>query len=313
MNLSLKTAERRGWSAFGVVAAFSTTLMAVIATALVWDFGASVGNARESVEVAMLPIPVAPVVAGALAADAGDTGTLEGVITFTGDIPAANLLVKRGDPNVKDPATCAAQDVPAEELVVNKENKGLANVFVFLRTTPAGAKVPPPPADPFVIDQKNCQFLPHAAVVRVGVPILVKNDDNISHNTRTEGTAAQFNQAIKPNERNGVSFKYKAVLRPLPSKVKCDFHTWMTAYHLPLDHPWGAVTDENGKFSIKDLPPGKHEFTFWHEAKGYLGPNQGKREIEVKAGQKTEFKLSVSAKDLTAFSGPRPNTVAIAP
>lgn len=296
----------------GLVVAYATALLAVVAIALAWDFGASVGNARESVAVAMLPIPVAPVARAVLAADGGDGGTLEGVITFSGDVPQARLLVKKGDPSVQNAATCAAQDVPAEGLVINKDNRGLANVFVYLRTTPAGAKVPPPPDEPFVIDQKHCQFLPHAMVVRVGVPVLARNDDDVMHNTHPEGDAG-FNSAIPPNERKGVPFKYKATPRPLPSKVKCDVHTWMTAYHLPLEHPWGAVTDVNGKFTIQDLPPGKHEFTFWHEAKGYLSANQGKRVIEIKPGQKTEFKLSVSPKDLAAFSGPRPDTVAIAP
>jgi hypothetical protein len=40
----------------------------------------------------------------------------------------------------------------------------------------------------------------------------------------------------------------------------------MSAWQLPLDHPYGAVTNENGEFSIQNLPAGKHKFTIWHEA-----------------------------------------------
>ena len=40
----------------------------------------------------------------------------------------------------------------------------------------------------------------------------------------------------------------------------------MTAYHLPLDHPFAAVSAADGSFEIKDLPAGKHEFKVWHEA-----------------------------------------------
>ena len=44
----------------------------------------------------------------------------------------------------------------------------------------------------------------------------------------------------------------------------------MGAYILTLDHPFMAVTDESGRFSIPNLPVGKHEFVVWHERAGYL-------------------------------------------
>ena len=36
-------------------------------------------------------------------------------------------------------------------------------------------------------------------------------------------------------------------------KVKCDVHPWMFAYICVVDHPWFAVTDQKGNFT---LPPG---------------------------------------------------------
>ncbi|MCA9066870.1 MAG: hypothetical protein KDA96_27575, partial [Planctomycetaceae bacterium] len=42
-------------------------------------------------------------------------------------------------------------------------------------------------------------------------------------------------------------------------------HTWMLAWQLPLDHPFAAVTDENGNFEIPNLPAGTHKFIVWHE------------------------------------------------
>ncbi len=66
----------------------------------------------------------------------------------------------------------------------------------------------------------------------------------------------------------------------------------MKAHQLPLEHPFAAVTDDDGKFEIKGLPPGKYEFTIWHEAPGYL---TAKHAVEIKADKVTEEKLSYTA------------------
>ena len=47
--------------------------------------------------------------------------------------------------------------------------------------------------------------------------------------------------------------------------VVCNIHPWMKAYILSLDHPYMAVTGEDGTFEIKNMPAGQHEFQFWHE------------------------------------------------
>jgi uncharacterized surface anchored protein len=78
----------------------------------------------------------------------------------------------------------------------------------------------------------------------------------------------------------------------VPVKVNCDFHPWMKAWHLPLDHPFMAVTDADGKFEIKGLPPGKYTFFVWHEIPGYLN---NKLAVEITADKVTEEKLSFTA------------------
>lgn len=44
----------------------------------------------------------------------------------------------------------------------------------------------------------------------------------------------------------------------------------MVGYWLVLEQPQAAVTDEQGRFRIKNLPAGAHRFTVWHERVGYL-------------------------------------------
>ena len=53
-----------------------------------------------------------------------------------------------------------------------------------------------------------------------------------------------------------------------PITIKCDFHRWMSAYLWVMDHPFFAVTDREGRFSIPGLPAGKYTLAAWHEVLG---------------------------------------------
>ena len=226
-------------------------------------------------------------------------GTLKGVITLKGNAPGAKLLVRKGDPNAKDPAVCAAQNVPDESLVVGSDS-GLGNVFIYLAKAPAGADVGEAPSEPIKFDQKFCQFIPHAMVVRAGQTVNVLNSDGVAHNTHTYPLNSEaFNKIVAPNEQDGIPMTYESPER-IPVAVKCDIHPWMIAYQLPLDHPFAAVTDEEGNFEIANLPAGDHEFVIWHEKAGYL---ERKYKATVKAGETTEVNLSFGGEKLLAGPG----------
>jgi hypothetical protein len=68
----------------------------------------------------------------------------------------------------------------------------------------------------------------------------------------------------------------------------------MAAHLLVQEHPYMATTADDGTFEIKNIPAGKHEFQFWHEAPGYLKDlslksgktnRQGRADLEIAAGQ----------------------------
>ena len=80
-----------------------------------------------------------------------------------------------------------------------------------------------------------------------------------------------------------------------PFQVGCDIHSWMTAYHLPLDHPFAAVSAADGTFEIKDLPSGKHEFKVWHEAGKMV---EKALVVEIKPGDNNEVSIKVPASKL---------------
>ncbi|MBS0265601.1 MAG: hypothetical protein JSS02_26950 [Planctomycetes bacterium] len=273
-------------------------------------------------EQATVTVTVKPV-AGASQAGGSDTateavaaagyGSVSGTITFDGDVKALPPLVGESDIKAEDRAVCAAQPIPNESLQVNAANKGLANCVIFLEKRPANikAELAKPPTEPVIFDQKGCVFLPHVLVVQVGQPLLVVSDDAIPHNTHTRPKRNnEFNQVIAPKDRTGKPCDYKKP-ESIPIAVVCDLHNWMKAYHFPIDHPYFAVTDADGKFKIEGLPAGKHSFNVWHER----GPGDSqlldrKLEIVIEADKDTTKNLSYGSSKLAGL--PKTSSRAVA-
>lgn len=218
------------------------------------------------------------------------TGNLKGKVELVGAFtPLAPLFTKGGD--VKDAAVCAAVDAPNESILV--KDGGLANVFVYLRKAPKVANESVP-TENAIFDQKNCIFLPHAMMIRVGQTVKVLNSDAVAHNTHTNGKkTTSFNSIVNPNDTVGATLIYKQAEQE-PISVVCDIHAWMRAYHLPIDHPFATISAADGTFEIKDLPAGKHEFKVWHEAGGLL---EKALVVNIKPGD-NELTIKVSASQL---------------
>ncbi|MCH2202952.1 MAG: hypothetical protein MK102_13345 [Fuerstiella sp.] len=222
----------------------------------------------------------------AIAADGW--GSVSGRILWKGDIPEPRLLHPKGA-SIKNGNVCAADDVYDDELVIDQNTRGISHVFVYLRKAPK--QIHPDRMDfpPMVtFDQKNCMFTPHTLLVRAGQTVEVLNSDSVSHNTNmTPIRNRGQNQVIAPLTPKGKGTLYPVPkAEPLPSTVKCDFHPWMEARWLILDHPYAAITKKDGSFEIKDLPVGTHNFRVWHELQGYL---ERKLSVEIKDGKTIEL------------------------
>lgn len=238
------------------------------------------------------------------ASSGSGTGTLKGRVVYQGAFqPLPPLYAKGAAP--KDTDVCGAEAIPDESVIVNEG--GLANVFIYLPRAPGGTSAAAP-SEPVIFDQKFCVFKPHALIVRAGQTIKVLNSDGALHNTHTYPTRnPTFNQGVKPNDQVGIDLVYA---RPenQPFMVGCDVHPWMKAYHLPLDHPYGAVSASDGTFEIPNLPAGKHSFRVWHEKGGEL---QKALTVTIRAGETTEIEIPVSAAQLSRREGPAPSVVVL--
>jgi hypothetical protein len=240
-------------------------------------------------------VAMAAVMFGATTAVAAEWGNVKGKFVLKGDAKAEKIV-----PN-KDTEYCSKHELVDESVVVGDGGE-LANVFVYLNAG-RGKKVEvhpdiKPAAEPKVLDNKHCRFEPHAMTLWTEEKLEIRNsDEGIGHNTNASMLFAnpKFNEQVTGGAPIVKEFSKS---ESYPSKVACNVHPWMNAYVLIRDNPYMAVSAEDGTFEIKNVPAGKHDFAFWHEAKGNLkdlkvgkdkADRKGQLEIDVPAGETVDL------------------------
>ncbi len=215
----------------------------------------------------------------ALGYEAGEVsvgGSISGTITFAGDAPAPKPIEV-----TKDVKVCAKTPKYDESLVVG-ENKGLKNVVVSLSNIARGKAF----SKSMPLDQKECVYTPHIVLTPAGSDLEILNNDGILHNIHTYSEAnPAFNQAQpKFKKRLKKRFDY-----PEYVKVTCDAHNWMTGWIVVMDHPYYAVTDGEGHFSLSEVPSGEYEVKVWHETLG-----EATEKVSVEADSDVNFTIELS-------------------
>ena len=223
-------------------------------------------------------------------------GHFAGRVVLTGTAsPLSPLYAKGGAP--KDREVCGVEATPDERLVIGADN-GVANVFIFIKKAPRGSPKPTLSEEAMIFDQKYCRFEPHCLVVPVGQTVKVLSDDDAAHNTHTNPKRnSSVSSLVNPLDRVGkLELVYKKSEK-MPISVTCDFHSWMKAWHFPVDHPYVALTDADGNFEIRDLPAGSHDFIVWHEAaKNQLVSR--KLKVTIQPGETTTQDIEYAASKL---------------
>jgi plastocyanin len=219
-----------------------------------------------------------------------DGGSLSGTISVSGPIPA---LPPR--PINKNPEVCGSGVRPSQELMVGSAG-GLKNALVIVEGVRRGKAMPAMTAK---IDQVKCEYEPHVQVMAATSDITIVNSDPILHNIHFyQGSEDLFNiaQPLKGQSNAHAIQKTGFVY------AECDVHGWMRGHVAVVDNPYFAVTDENGKFSIADLPAGGYTVRIWHE---YLG----ERTQPVTVNSKADTPLNVDLRELLSKKQP-PSTQA---
>lgn len=212
--------------------------------------------------------------------------TYAGLVVVSLAAPAAGAAIQAQTGSIVGTVkTLSVPNSPPLEVTKNRDYCGATVPFEAVVATPSGrlryAVVYVEGAESpgalertaLKITNEKCAFVPHVQAGMVRSRLEITSADPILHNTHLfllsgSRTKSLINLAL-PGEDARLDAS-RATRRPGVVQLKCDAHKWMSGYLLLFSHPYYAVTDREGSFSIHDLPPGTYTIKVWHETFGEL-------------------------------------------
>ena len=207
-------------------------------------------------------------IAALLASPLSRAADIVGVVTLKGTPPSEKEITP-----LEDDPTCGAlhNEKPMTRFYVVGKNGELADAVVLLKDAngkditgkSTGASAPPA-----VLDQKGCLYVPTILAVQTGQKIVVKTSDPCVHNIHCTPAVAGNEEQNDVQMPGGADLAYTFPKQEMFLCFKCDVHPWMFAWVSVMDSPYFSVSDKEGKFVIKNVPPGKYTVVANHRKLG---------------------------------------------
>jgi plastocyanin len=159
--------------------------------------------------------------------------------------------------------------------VVGKNDEGVAQAVVFVDDLPDGGGIQSDQRFA-VMDQVHKQFVPAVLPITVGSEVRFPNNDQIHHHVYSFSRSKSFELPLyKGDAAPPVLFDKLGMVQ-----IGCNIHDWMSAVILVLPTSYFAITDEDGHFILRGLPPGTYTLFSWHEG-SKTAVNDTAQEVEV--------------------------------
>ncbi len=188
-------------------------------------------------------------------------GEVSGVVKFDGPAPVMKPISMAKDPECMKMHPGGTK---TEEAIVGSDGT-VSNVIVYV-SEGLGDRSFDPPAAPLVIEQKGCTYHPHVLAMQANQKIQIVNSDPTSHNIHPMPVNNREWNKSQPSGQPPLEATFAREEIAIP--VKCNEHPWMHAYIAVFKNPFFVVTGKDGRFDLKNLPPGEYTITAWHEKFG---------------------------------------------
>jgi hypothetical protein len=215
-------------------------------------------------------------------ASAAGEGKITGTVKLDGAAPHM-----RGIDMSKDPfcSKAHATDPAHSENVVVGSGGGLENVVLYISEGLSASALGAKPTQIPVFDQKGCMYTPHVLAMDVGQDFKVETSDQTAHNIHPEPNPLTGNIPWNQSQPPGAAPVTKSWKAPEMIHVKCNIHPWMSGWFAVVKGPY-ATTDDNGSYTIQNVPPGNYTVTAWQET---LGTQTQKVTVAAGGAAKADF------------------------
>jgi hypothetical protein len=207
-------------------------------------------------------------------------GTVTGTISLTG-APRMDTV-----PVTVDQPVCGQSAAGP----VSATAKGLSNSVVWIADITKGKALPE--SRRIDLSSEDCGLDPRVQAAVVGTTVNVTNADRLLHKLIFTPIGTHDTLTMMPFFNTGQVVPSERLAKvPGIVEVTCVMHPWTRAYIAVFDHPYYAVTDDDGKFTIDSLPPGSYKMMVWHE--GAAQPVEQQIQVAPNGSAKVDVALTI--------------------
>ncbi|HVO33412.1 MAG TPA: carboxypeptidase-like regulatory domain-containing protein [Elusimicrobiota bacterium] len=216
-----------------------------------------------------------------------DVGSIHGVVKFPGETPPPAMVANRDD-------RACPRGIGENHLLVNQTTLGLQNALVVLEPSP----LPPSTLGRAQLTVRQCTIEPRIQWVAPDSGLFMRSDGPAAHHLHAYRDAQSVFEIDLPADGTEVR---RPLVDPGLYKINCDRHLWERAWIYVTDNRTAALSDGNGEFMFRSIPPGRYTVRVWHEgwietdpaADGRIErrPEGETKSVRVRADQTTEVRF----------------------